>query len=318
MLFWLLLKDKLYPLKVIKITKIYNKFNIFKYCKKGNKPAIDNLSFNVENGECFGFIGGNAAGKSTTFKCLCKEIKPNNGLILINGIDINDYAVQKKVSIGYCPQFDSIFEHLTVEENLNFYGQLKGLQNLKALNESIMKKLDLLKFKYKKCSTLSGGNKRKVSVGISIMSQPDVIFMDEPSTGMDHYTRRLLMDLLNNGYLKNQTNKNDKNKNKNECKQKAIILTSHSLEEVESLCDTIGILVEGKMERERKGTINKLVQKYSKGIELNIEFKQPTSEFLLNEYKLDEKSLNETIKNKEGIKQFLYNIKKEKYYKLVK
>ena len=311
-------KDKVYPLVVYKIKKIYNKYNIFKCCQKDKKPAIDDLSFKVENGECFGFIGGNAAGKSTTFKCLCREIKPDEGLIKIGQFDINDYSAQKKISIGYCPQFDSIFEHLTVEENLNFYGQLKGIKNyfLKELNETIMKHLDLLKFRFKECSTLSGGNKRKLSVGISIMSQPDVIFMDEPSTGMDPYTRKLLLDLLNKGYLKNQKNQNDNSKS--ELKQRAIILTTHSLEEVECLCDKIGILVGGKMKRNGKGTINSVVQRHSKGIELNIEFKKPTSEFLINEYKVREQSLNETIKSKEEIKQFLLNIKKDKYYKLIK
>ena len=310
-------KKKVYPLEVYKITKIYNKYNIFKCCQKEIKPVIEDLSFKVENGECFGFIGGNGAGKSTTFKCLCKEIKPDKGLIKISQTDINDYAAQKKISIGYCPQFDSIFEHLTVEENLNFYGQLKGIKSyiLKRLSEAIMRKLDLLKFRFHECYKLSGGNKRKLSVGISIMSQPDVIFMDEPSTGMDPYTRRLLLDLLNQGYLKNQNNKN--NKRKEECKQRAIILTTHSIEEVESLCDKIGILEGGKIESEKKGSINSVVQRHSKGIELNIEFKKPTLEFLINEYKIVERSLNETLESKEEIKQFLSNIKKVSYYKLL-
>ena len=87
---------------------------------------------------------------------------------------------------------------------------------------------------------LSGGNKRKLSVGISILSHPDVIFLDEPSTGMDPYTRRLLLNLLNNGYLKTEKNGNNDNN-----KKKGIILTTHSLEEVEALCDRIGILIAG-------------------------------------------------------------------------
>ena len=93
-----------------------------------------------------------------------------------------------------------------------------------------MKKLDLYKFKDYECIKLSGGNKRKVSVGISIISHPNVIFMDEPSTGMDPYTRKLLLDLMHRAYLKSRSNH-----------QKAVVLTTHSIEEIESLCDKIGI-----------------------------------------------------------------------------
>ena len=309
-------KVKIFPLEVYNLKKYFNKFNIFnifKCCKKNNMPTIDDLSFKVGNGECFGFIGANGSGKTTTFRCLCKEIKPDDGLIKIDQIDINDFSPRKKVSIGYCPQFDSIFEHLTVEENLNFYGKLKGIRNeyLKEINEIIMKKLDLLKFKYYKCKELSGGNKRKLSVGISIMSQPNVIFMDEPSTGMDPYTRRLLLDLLHKAYLKNLNNES-----KEEYKQKAIILTTHSIEEVESLCDKIGILIKGRMEKNNKGTINKVVQNHSKGLELNIEFKKPSKNDIIYRYKVN--SLSENINNINELKKFLRDIKKEKYFDLVK
>ena len=212
----------------------------------------------MRDGECFGFIGANGAGKTTAFRCFCKEILPNEGLITINQIDISDYSSKNKYSIGYCPQFDTVFENLTVEQNLEFYGQLKGIP-INCLNKicvAIMKQLDLYKFRYYKCKNLSGGNKRKVSVGISIISQPDVIFMDEPSTGMDPFTRKLLLNLLHNAYLKN----------KSKGKQKAIVLTTHSIEEIEALCDKIGILVNGNIAKEGKGTIIDIIQKHSKKV----------------------------------------------------
>ena len=288
-------------LRVSDLTKKYKISNLFK-CKK-KSFAINKLSFNVENGECFGLIGQNGAGKTTTFKCLCKEIKPDDGKVKINKIDIFDYSLRnKKPTIGYCPQFDSVFEHLTVEENLNFYGRLKGVREkvLFSVVDLIMQKLDLKKFENVKCKNLSGGNKRKLSVGISIMCYPNVIFMDEPSTGMDPYTRRLLLDLLNKAYLKNQNSKY----NKDEDTRRGIILITHSIEEVEALCDKIGILKDGTIEKNRKGTITKVVQKNSKGIELNVEFKKIKYEYIKENYK-NYKNLSKKCNNLNEIKVIL-------------
>ena len=241
------------------------------------KLILDDLSFDVENGECFGLIGTNGAGKTTCFRCLCKEIKPDSGIIKINDSNIFDYTSYQKPSIGYCPQFDAIFEYLTVEENIFFFG---------------------------------GGNKRKLSVGISILAKPDVIFLDEPSTGMDPYTRRLLLNILNYGYLKN----NDNGINKNEQK-KGIILTTHSLEEIEALCDRIGILIDGKMDRERIGTINQIVNKKKRYIALNVEFKKPNTKEITKNY---EKICEDRIINKKEIENFLNFIKKSDYSKYIK
>ena len=131
---------------LIKIKKILQfRLNCFKLCKKKMKLILDDLSFDVENGECFGLIGTNGAGKTTCFRCLCKEIKPDSGIIKINDSNIFDYTSYQKPSIGYCPQFDAIFEYLTVEENIFFFGRLKGFNqdNLGKLAKSIMECLDL-------------------------------------------------------------------------------------------------------------------------------------------------------------------------------
>ena len=297
-----------YILRVSNLTKKFVNFNLFK-CKK-KYYGINQLSFKVEKGECFGLIGENGAGKTTTFKCLCKEIKPDEGMVKINQIDIFDYSLGiKKPTIGYCPQFDSVFEYLTVEENLNFFGRLKGVreQDLSIVVNTIMKKLDLEKFKDVKCKKLSGGDKRKLSVGISIMGYPNIIFMDEPSTGMDPYTRRLLMDLLNKAYLKNQSSKS----NKDEDTKRGIILTTHSIEEVEALCDKIGILKKGSINKDRIGAINDIVQKYSKGIELNVEFKKINYYDITEKYEKKLKNLQDEYTNIEDVKTLLDNFSKE-------
>ena len=295
-------RKKDFILRVSNLSKKFKSFELFK-CKK-KSFGINKLSFQVENGECFGLIGQNGAGKTTTFKCLCKEVKPDNGNVKINKIDIFNYSLRSKSpTIGYCPQFDSVFEHLTVEENLYFYGRLKGVREDVLYNvvNLIMKKLDLKKFENVKCKNLSGGNKRKLSVGISIMCYPNVIFMDEPSTGMDPYTRRLLLELLNKAYLKNQNRKEIKD----EDLRRAIILTTHSIEEVEALCDKIGILKNGSIEEDRVGSINEIVENHSKGIELNVEFKKINYDYIKDNYQKVYKNLYQKCNNLNDVKVIL-------------
>ena len=307
-------ENKNIPILSVKNIKKIFKFrtNFFKFCTKKIKLILDDISFDVENGECFGLIGTNGAGKTTCFRCLCTEIKPDSGIIKINDLNIVDYYSNQKPSIGYCPQFDSIFEYLTVKENIYYFGKLKGFEdhNLKTIGDSIIKCLDLEAFRNVPCKNLSGGNKRKLSVGISILSSPEVIFLDEPSTGMDPYTRRLLLNLLNYGYLRNK-----KNGIVNMNKKKGVILTTHSLEEIEALCDRVGILINGKMVKERKGTINELINNNKKGIILNIEFKKPQQNELTKNY---EKICEEKIDNKKELINFLNFMKKESYIKFIK
>ena len=305
-------KAKSLPLVSVKKKIMQFRLNCFKLCKKKTKQILDDLTFNVENGECFGLIGTNGAGKTTCFRCLCKEIKPDNLLIKINNINIFDYSSNEKPSIGYCPQFDSIFEYLTVEENIHFFQKLKGVSqdNLEALTDPILNSLDLKKFEDDPCRNLSGGNKRKLSVGISIIGKPNVIFLDEPSTGMDPYTRRLLLNILNYGYLKNQSNGNNTNAQK-----KGIILTTHSLEEVEALCDRIGVLIDGKINEKRIGTINQIINDNKREIILNIEFKKPSWKELTRNF---EKTCEEEVKNIKGIKDFVSFLNKYHYLKYLK
>jgi ABC-type multidrug transport system ATPase subunit len=224
---------------------------------------------------------------------------------MINEKNIFYFPYKEKPIIGYCPQFDSVFEYLSVQENLRFYGKLKGIDeySLNFIVEIIMEKLDLKKFDKKLSVHLSGGNKRKLSVGISILSKPCVILMDEPSTGMDPYTRRLLLNLLNRAYLKNYNYKGKKKENKEE-KSRSIVLTTHSTEEAETLCDKIGVLSDGKLKKE--GKISELIS--SSNIELDIEFKKHTAEYLKEKYG---DILNQKIESEEKLKIFLFGIKKK-------
>ena len=306
--------DEITPILSVDNIKKNFKFreNCFNFCKKRIKLVLDDITFHVDKGECFGLIGTNGAGKTTCFRCLCMEIKPDSGLIKIDNTNIVDYYSNQKPSIGYCPQFDSIFEYLSVKDNIYYFGKLKGFSdnNLNIISDSIIKCLDLDSFKDVLCKNLSGGNKRKLSVGISILARPNVIFLDEPSTGMDPYTRRLLLNLLNYGYLKSK-----KNGNFDIIENKGIILTTHSLEEIQALCDRVGILINGKMMRERIGTINDLINRNKKGIILNIEFKKPKQKELTQNY---ERICEEKIESKKELINFLKFMKKESYKEYIK
>ena len=306
-------KEKNNSLDVNKLKKDFKfRTHFFNCCKKKEiKHVLTNLSFEVCDGECFGLLGSNGQGKTTTFKCLCKEIIPDGGSIKIDDINIFDFSVKEKPIIGYCPQFDSIFEFLTVSENLKYYGRLKGINEfcLNKFINIILKKLNLTKYINKLSGELSGGNKRKLSVGISIIIKPCVILLDEPSTGMDPYTRSLLLQLLHRAYLKNYSEK-DKN---DLHPPRSIVLTTHSIEEAESLCDKIGILVNGKFDVD--GKIFTILQDYSRGIELNIEFEKPSPENLKKQYG---NILKEELMSEDDIKTFLRYNKKGDYCNYLK
>ena len=167
-----------------------------------NNPftAVENVSFGLEYGECFAILGSNGAGKTTTFKCMTSELLATNGLIEIEGYNISkDFSKARKL-IGYCPQENSVFELLTVEEHLYFYARLKGIPSNreKDVIEKVILELNLSDHRKKPAGTLSGGNKRKLSVAIATLGNPPIILLDEPSSGMDPEARRFMWSAVAN------------------------------------------------------------------------------------------------------------------------
>ena len=137
------------------------------------------MSFFVEPGECFGLLGLNGAGKTTTFKCITQELWK----IYINDKDMRNNFSKLNASFGYCPQFDAIFEYLTVKENLEFYSKIKGIKS-QYINKAAMamiQEMSLNEFINKRAGRLSGGNKRKLAVAISFLCSPPIVLLDEPS-----------------------------------------------------------------------------------------------------------------------------------------
>ncbi|KAK7285619.1 hypothetical protein RJT34_20395 [Clitoria ternatea] len=201
----------------------------------GEKVAVDSLTFAVQEGECFGFLGTNGAGKTTTLSMLCGEESPSDGTAFIFGKDICSHPKAARRYIGYCPQFDALLEYLTVQEHLQLYARIKGVPEY-AIDNVVMEKLvefDLLKHANKPSFSLSGGNKRKLSVAIAMIGDPPIVILDEPSTGMDPIAKRFMWDVISR--ISTRRGKT------------AVILTTHSMNEAQALCTRIGIMVGGRL-----------------------------------------------------------------------
>ena len=277
-------------------------FKIFsRFFKSTN--AIRNISFCLEYGECFGFLGINGAGKTTTFKCLSNEIFPTSGNIFIDNKNINKDFENIRSLIGYCPQFDAIFEFLTVYENLEFYGLIKGAkrEKLNYIIDALIEEINLLPFKNKVAGKLSGGNKRKLSVAIALICNPPIILLDEPSTGMDPEARRFMWGVIHRVSL-NQ-------------KKSTIIMTTHSMEEAETLCKRIGILVDGQFKC--LSTSDEIKEKYGYGYEINLQIKKPDANELYEIYQIRDchKNKDISLNNLEVLSKLYYF---EQYYELIR
>ncbi|GAB2295549.1 Phospholipid-transporting ATPase abca1 [Dionaea muscipula] len=199
------------------------------------KIAVHSLTFAVEEGECFGFLGTNGAGKTTTLSLLSGEERPTGGTAFIFGKDISSNPKAARKHIGYCPQFDALLEHLTVWEHLELYAKIKGVPDYR-VQEVVMEKIvefDLLKHANKMSYTLSGGNKRKLSVAIAMIGDPPIVILDEPSTGMDPIAKRFMWEVIS--HLSTRRGRT------------AVILTTHSMNEAQALCTRMGIMVGGRL-----------------------------------------------------------------------
>ncbi|OQS03575.1 ATP-binding Cassette (ABC) Superfamily, partial [Thraustotheca clavata] len=227
------------------------------------KIALHQLSLGIPKGECFGYLGINGAGKSTTLQILHGALEPTSGSVSINGHPLPAELQQARSGMGYCPQFDALHDLLTVEEELELYARLKGVVDIKqAVNDKI-EQFNLASFRKKRTRGLSGGNKRKVSTAIALLGSPTLLLLDEPSTGMDPAARREMWDVIV-GVLQEKT-----------C---SVILTTHSMEECQALCTRIGILVSGQLKC--LGTAQHLKQKFGRGFTVDLKLKSCDKEAL--------------------------------------
>eukprot|EP01094_Clydonella_sp_ATCC50884_P004693 TRINITY_DN13724_c0_g1_i1.p1 TRINITY_DN13724_c0_g1~~TRINITY_DN13724_c0_g1_i1.p1 ORF type:complete len:845 (+),score=259.83 TRINITY_DN13724_c0_g1_i1:97-2631(+) len=218
------------------------------------KVAVQSLCLSVERGECFGLLGPNGAGKTTTISILTGLYEPTSGSAQICGFDIaqNMDAIHEITSI--CPQFDVMWDTLTCRELLTFYARLKGvpLSEEREHVDDILYKVGLDQYSSRMARALSGGMRRRLSIGTALLGDPEIIFLDEPTTGLDPETRKHIWDCLLEVKRKNRS----------------IVLTTHSMEEADVLSDRIGIMTKGRLRA--IGSSLHLKNKYGEGYSLRI------------------------------------------------
>ncbi|MEO8769475.1 MAG: ABC transporter ATP-binding protein [Ferruginibacter sp.] len=210
---------------VIKVDKLTKRFGEF--------VAVNEISFEVKKGEIFGFLGANGAGKTTAMRMLCGLSIPTSGNASVAGFDVYKKTEQIKKNIGYMSQKFSLYEDLTILENIQFFGGVYGLSNkvLKLKTDELVSKLGLENEAKKLVGSLPLGWKQKLSFSVAILHQPTIVFLDEPTGGVDPVTRRQFWDLIYGATEQGIT----------------VFVTTHYMDEAE-YCNRISIMVDGKIE----------------------------------------------------------------------
>lgn len=222
--------------------------NVFK--TYSTVPVVNDLSFEIQAGEMFGLLGPNGAGKSTTIRMLTTLTKPSQGQIAVAGCDVVKQRSQVKRRIGVVLQQVSVDSDLTVWENMEFHGRLHHLPTPTRRKE-IDRWLDYVELNDRRNSlakTLSGGMKRRLQIARALLHEPEILFLDEPTVGLDPQTRRRLWEMIRDLNKQGMT----------------ILLTTHYMDEVEYLCDRIGIMDNGTLIE--LGTLDELRRKHGEGL----------------------------------------------------
>ncbi|TMW58106.1 hypothetical protein Poli38472_011694 [Pythium oligandrum] len=226
--------------------------------------AVRGLSFGLKQGECFGFLGINGACKTTTMKMLTGDVVPSSGTATLSGSDILTQQIEVRRQIGYCPQDNALFDLLTVREHLELFARIKGIssEDLDEVVADKIQQLNLSAFENKLAGSLSGGNKRKLSVAIAMIGNPKIIFLDEPSTGMDPVSRRFMWDVIAGISTRS--------------KSATIVLTTHSMEECEALCSRVSIMVGGHLRC--LGSVQHLKSRFGDGLVFDVKMASPSAD----------------------------------------
>jgi ABC-2 type transport system ATP-binding protein len=212
----------------------------------GAFTAVDGISFEVAGGEIFGFLGANGAGKSTTIRMLCGLLKPTSGTASVGGIDVGSAPEQVKQRIGYMSQKFSLYEALTVDQNIRFFGALYGLddETIAARRKFVLDMAGLTGRENTKAKELAGGWRQRLALGCAILHEPRIVFLDEPTGGVDPVSRRQFWRLIENLARDGVT----------------ILVTTHYLDEAEH-CHRIAIVNAGKLAA--MGTSRQLKQTFA-------------------------------------------------------
>lgn len=219
-------------LRVLNLTKSF-----------GPVTAVEDMTFGIKRGEVFALLGPNGAGKSTTISLIRGDIQPskNGGNIFVENIEINRHRAQARSHLGVCPQYDAM-DQMTVLEHLRFYARVRGVPNIENNVEEVIRAVGLQAFSGRMAAKLSGGNKRKLSLGIALIGNPTVLLLDEPSSGMDAAAKRVMWKTL-----------------AAVVPGRSLLLTTHSMEEADALADRAGIMAKRML---AMGTSDGLRQKH--------------------------------------------------------
>lgn len=214
-------KQNKYSIEVENLTK-----------KFGDFIAVDNITFNVKKGEIFGFLGANGAGKSTAMRMLCGLLSPTSGKALVGGYDIFKETENVKKNIGYMSQKFSLYEDMTIGENIEFYGGIYGLSknDITEKTNILLEKFNLTVKRKSLISSLPLGWKQKLAFSVAIVHNPEIVFLDEPTGGVDPITRRQFWELIYEAAHRGVT----------------VFVTTHYMDEAE-YCDRISMMTEGKI-----------------------------------------------------------------------
>lgn len=229
-------------LAAVHLQNVYKVYN--------NVPVVDNLSLTIAPGEIFGLLGPNGAGKSTTIRMVTTLTKPTQGEIVVAGYDVVRQPFGAKKQIGVVLQQTSVDVDLTVWENMEFHGRMHHIPNPLRQKEidRWLEYVELIDRRQDLVKTLSGGMKRRLQIARALLHQPQILFLDEPTVGLDPQTRRRLWEIIKGLNQQGMT----------------ILLTTHYMEEVEYLCNRIGIMDSGKLIA--LGTLADLRQKHGEGL----------------------------------------------------
>ena len=213
----------------------------------GNKQVINNLSFNVKKGEVFGFLGANGAGKTTTIRTLLGLYEPTSGKLQING---QKYSPDMSHLVGYLPEERGLYRNEPVINTMVYFGMLHGLSKSEAIKRSTdyLNRVGLADKATEMFVRLSGGQQQKIQLGVTILHEPTLMILDEPTEALDPVNRSLLMEIINERRSKGAT----------------VMLVTHRMEEVEQLCDRILMLKDGRSVL--YGTVNEVRESYGSNV----------------------------------------------------
>jgi len=239
-------------IEVSSLTKLY-----------GEQKAIDKISFSVPQGEIVGFLGPNGAGKSTTMKILAGYLSPNEGEAKICGINVQAQPLKSKKKTGYLPEGNPLYYDMYVREYLDFIASVHGVKDKKARMEEVMGMVGLKPESNKKLGQLSKGYKQRAGLAAALIHDPEVLILDEPTTGLDPNQIIEIRELI-----------------RNLGQQKTVLFSSHILQEVEAICDRVIIIHQGRLVADNK--LDELQGMHNENL-VRVSFQERTSESLFDQ-----------------------------------